>query len=106
MSEKNPYQTPQEPSSKGPPDSKHFVWCASAVFGCAVVGSILGMALGGLIGAIAPGYYRSVFSTGGGADFNPIGFGIALGLGQGAVFGGIVGLVLIVILYWFRSRSE
>lgn len=106
MSEENPYQVPQERGSSGPPDTGHFIWCASAVFGCSILGALLGMVIGGLIGAIAPGYYRSVFSAGSSPDFNPVGIGLAMGLGQGAVFGGVIGLALIVIMYWFRGRTE
>ena len=35
-----------------------------------------------------------------------LGCGIGQGLTQGVVFGGIIGLVLVAMFYWYRSRSK
>ena len=52
-----------------------------------------------------PGYYRSVFSGGHLPGFDPVAVGIGQGFSQGVVFGGAIGLVLVAMFYWYRSRS-
>lgn len=99
----NPYQTPGVASETPPPSTRLFVWCAGCVFGCAAVGGLIGLAIGGALGVFVPGYYEAVFG-GSGTAVNPVAVGIGLGLTQGCVFGGVVGVVLVAINLWYRSR--
>ena len=72
------------------------------------VGLVLGggpAGIGAALGAFVPGYYRSVFPSGGDPNFDPIAVGIGQGLTQGVVFGGIIGLLLVAMFYWNRSRT-
>lgn len=104
MRDDNPYETPKEPISGDRPDTKRFLWCVLAVFGCSALGALLGLIIGGLLGAAAPGYYRAVFAAGNDPDFNPVALGIGLGLTQGVVFGAIIGIALVAITSWHQSR--
>ena len=106
MTTENPYDSPQEPASTKPPSAVPLMWSVATVFGSAIIGALLGLALGVTIGTIAPGYYRSVFSGGDDPGFDPMAVGIGLGLSQGFVFGGIIGLVLVGMFYWYRLNTK
>jgi hypothetical protein len=47
----------------------------------------VGGLVGAVLGAFAPGYYRTVFAAGGAPDFHPIQLGIGLGVTQGFALG-------------------
>ena len=81
------------------------LWSVVTVFGSAIFGGLIGIGIGTAMGMLIPGYYRSVFSTGGEPNFDPVAVGIGQGLTQGVVFGGIIGLILVAMFYWYRSRS-
>ena len=70
-----------------------------------LLGGLIGMGIGAALGAFVPGYYRSVFSNGSQRTFDPVAVGVGQGLTQGIVFGSIIGLVLVGLFYWYRSRS-
>ena len=76
------------------------------MFGSAFLGGMLGLAMGAALGTFAPGYYRSVFVHGSDPNFEPLAVGIGLGLTQGAGFGAFIGLVLVGMFYWYRSRAQ
>lgn len=65
-----------------------------------------GAGLGAALGVFSPGYYRSVFSNGDSPTFDPVAVGIGQGLTQGVVFGTLVGLLLVAMFYWSRTRSQ
>ena len=88
MPSDNPYESPQESPEDQLPSTRRFLWSASAVFGCLLVGGVLGAGIGAALGAMVPSYYRSVFSAGDDPSFDPLSVGIGLGLTQGCVFGG------------------
>ncbi|MGY8770557.1 MAG: hypothetical protein ACKVH8_19255 [Pirellulales bacterium] len=101
----NPYDSPEEPASAKPASAVPLMWSVATVFGSAIIGTLLGLGLGTTIATIAPGYYRSVISGGDDPGFDPMAVGIGLGLSQGFVFGGIIGLVLVGLFYWYRTRT-
>jgi hypothetical protein len=68
--------------------------------GFAVAGTLVGYGLGTFL----PGYYRGVFLGGRQPDFNPVDVGIGLGCSEGLMLGVVVGLVVVVVLAWCRSR--
>jgi len=77
----------------------------AAVFGSTLVGAVFGVIVGITIAAVAPGYYRAVMSSGSEAWFDPQAVGIGLGLSEGAIGGTVVGLILVALFYWYRSRT-
>jgi hypothetical protein len=82
------------------------MWTLGTVFGAAFAGGVLGLMIGAALGTFAPGYYRSVFASGNSANFDPVAVGIGQGLTQGVVFGGLIGLALVAMFYWYRSRRN
>ena len=62
----------------------------------ALGGAFLGATVGGLLGVLAPTYYQSVFS----GPVDPIPTGLGLGIAQGLILGGVVGLGIVGILTW------
>lgn len=104
MINENPYDAPRDivgPSARLTP----LLWSVAVVFGCAGLGGVMGLAMGAALGTFAPGYYRSLFQDGGEPHFDPVAVGIGQGLTQGTVFGGIIGLLLVAMWYWYHSRS-
>ena len=67
-----------------------FVCATGAAFG------IGGGLIGALIGTLAPNCYRTLFTNGTNPDFNPVQFGIGLGVTQGLVIGIAVAVVLVL----------
>ncbi len=104
MADDNPYTAPQKhPSVSAPP--KLMLWMLGVVFAAATGGGLIGTAIGAMLGAFVPGYYRSVFAEGSSANFDPLAVGIGQGLTQGAAGGTIVGLVVVGLYLWRLSET-
>jgi hypothetical protein len=69
--------------------------------GFAVVGGLLGFALGKL----APDYYRIVFRIPPDVDLDPAHAGLGLGATQGLSGGLFIGLVIVLAVAWHNSRK-
>lgn len=104
MTSNNPYETPQHLAN--PTSPSVLFWTLGAVFGSAFAGGLIGLCLGAALGRFSPGYYRSVFANGESPTFDPVAVGIGQGATQGIVFGAMVGLILVGMFYWSRSRSQ
>ena len=100
----NPYESPREAHDLPLPSARPLVWSVCGVFGCAVLGGLLGAVVGSLLGVFWPGYYRSVISGGDSPEFDPVAVGLGLGLSQGTVAGGLAGLILAAMYYWYQLR--
>lgn len=105
MTTDNPYDSPKNAAIKRASSPTTLLWSAVTVFGSAVTGGLIGLGVGAALGAFVPGYYRSVFSNGGEPHFDPVAVGIGQGVTQGVTFGGFIGLVLVGMYYWYRSRT-
>ena len=105
MSSDNPYDSPNHVSSASGPSPIVLLWSVLTVFGTSILGGLIGMGIGAALGSFVPGYYRSVFARGTHPGFDPVAVGVGQGLTQGIAFGGIVGLVLVGLFYWYRLRS-
>jgi hypothetical protein len=66
----------------------------------------VGLGIGYSLGRYAPNYYRTVLLRGDSPDFDPVDVGIGLGLSQGSMFGGIIGVVLVVLHAWYDLRRR
>jgi hypothetical protein len=106
MNTENPYDAPKDTTIRAAASPTTLLWSMVAVFGCVCLGGVLGLGIGAALGALVPGYYRSVFRGGADATFDPIAVGVGHGLTQGVVFGGIIGLVLVALWYWCQSRKN
>ena len=104
MNSENPYDSPQQTAGTANPSI--LLWTIGCVFATGFVGGLLGALLGAALGSFSPGYYRSVYSNGDSPNFDPLAVGIGQGLTQGVVFGTLVGLALVAMFYWHRSRSQ
>ncbi|MEO1525145.1 MAG: hypothetical protein AAFX06_06895 [Planctomycetota bacterium] len=104
MNAENPYDSPPEPVGQANPSL--LVWTSACVFGTGLVGGVFGALIGAVLGSLWPGYYESVFRNGDSASFDPIAVGIGQGLTQGVVFGSLIGLALVALFYWYRSRLQ
>ena len=104
MNSEKPYDAPHQSAPSANPSL--LLWTIGAVFATGSLGGLLGALLGAALGSFSPGYYRSVFSNGDSPNFDPVAVGIGLGLTQGVVFGTLVGLALVAMFYWYRSRSQ
>ena len=100
----NPYGTPPATESATTAEPKTLWFGAGIVFASSIVCGLIGMGIGVLLGVVAPGYYRSVFSGGSTPEFDPVQVGLGLGLTQGVLFGGVIGLVLVAVYYWYKIR--
>jgi hypothetical protein len=105
MATDNPYDSPKNVTVATAFSPAPLLWSVVAVFGAAFSGGLIGLGIGAALGTFVPGYYRSVFSRGNDPNFDPIAVGIGQGLTQGVVFGGVIGLLLVAMFYWYRSRS-
>ena len=104
MTSDNPYDSPSHSTRQIKPSL--LPWTIGAVFGAAFLGGAFGAGLGAALGTFSPGYYRSVFSNGESPNFDPVAVGLGQALTQGVVFGTIVGLILVAMFYWSRTRSQ
>lgn len=105
MTDANPYDAPAADSAAWTPAPPIPIFRSiGIVFGCSVLCGLIGLAIGAMLGWVAPGYYRAIFSSGDAANFDPVSVGIGLGLTQGVVFGGINGLALVALHYWYLTR--
>ncbi len=105
MAEENPYDPPKHAARPAAVSPVPLLWSMATVFVSAFVGGIMGTGIGVALGSLVPEYYRSVFPRGDDPTFDPVAVGIGQGLTQGVVFGGIVGLVIVALYYWYRLRS-
>jgi hypothetical protein len=104
----NPYHPPQPVASDAalprensdPSLRKATLYIAATTVIAAVIGCLVGMG----IGTLAPDYYRYVFRVGPDADFHPGAVGGAMGLLQGGGVGLVIGVLLVVIHYWYSLR--
>ncbi len=60
--------------------------------------AVIGGTVGGMLGLLAPGYYRQVFHLR--EDVTPVELGIGLGVTQGSIWGLIIGLLIVAIIAW------
>lgn len=72
----------------------------------ALVFTVLGSLVGGILGTVAPDYYRFAFRHGQSPDFNPLQTGIGLGAMQGFAAGIVISLIVLVILAIRDIRSK
>jgi hypothetical protein len=79
-----------------------FTIVALSVLFCALVG----LSVGYTLGAVAPGYYRTVFRNGNSPEFDPVQVGVGLGLTQGLLCGLVVGCVVVISVTWYNSRRQ
>jgi hypothetical protein len=70
------------------------------VFICVLISGEVGAAAGYLLGRFNPGYYRSTAPALRDANFDPVSFGVGMGLTQGLAGGVFAGLALVAILCW------
>jgi len=68
----------------------------------ALGGGLIGYALG----AIVPGYFRGVFSSGREPWFDPVSVGVGLGITQGLVCGLALGAVVVLAVAWYNGRRN
>ena len=105
MATDNPYDSPKNATIPAATSPAPLLWSVVTVFGSALLGGLIGLGIGAGIGSTVPSYYRSVFSNGSDPNFDPVAVGIGQGLTQGVVFGSIIGLALVAMFYWNRSRA-
>jgi len=73
---------------------------------CSAVGMALGTSIGWVLATVAPSFYSTTFAPAAERPgFEPLHFGIGLGLSQGALVGLGVGLVVTVLLTWQYVRA-
>lgn len=106
METNNPYASPESPPTRPPagPPIATLMKSVAAVFAIAAVGGVVGVIVGAALGVFAPDYYRAVISGGSQPGFNPVTVGVGLGLTQGILFGGGVGVALVALFYWYRVQ--
>lgn len=104
MTDNNPYEPPPPGTPRPEPSPRLMPWSLVAVAGSTLVGGCVGLFAGLALGTLAPGYYRSVFSRGDSPNFDPVSVGIGQGLTQGLGLGAVVGLGVVGLFYWYRSR--
>ena len=66
----------------------------------------LGGFVGFALGKFLPAYYRSIFRNGQSEDFDPLAVGIGQGLTQGITASAVVGVLLVIVLTWYRAREN
>jgi hypothetical protein len=105
MAIENPYESPQAIAHSGA--NEHSLLRGGAtVLLATLIGGLLGLALGAGLGYFLPAYYRSVFPGGEQPHFDPLAVGIGLGLSQGCMLGGVCGVGLAGLQFWFRARRR
>lgn len=72
--------------------------------GAAMLGALMGLTLGGLVGWIAPDYYRAIFHRAS-PELNPVSLGVGLGLVQGGGGGAALGAALLFARWWLVGRK-
>lgn len=65
----------------------------------------LGGGVGYALGKHLPSYYRSIFEGGQSETFDPLAVGIGQGLTQGIFAGAGIGVLLVIVLAWYRART-
>ena len=105
----NPYSSPKSAAGPRLVPGSHVMSVGKALLtvgATTVLGALLGTAVGALIGILAPDYYRSIFYFAQSPNVNIVQLGAGLGLLQGGGLGMCVGLALVAIFCWYRSRLE
>jgi hypothetical protein len=104
----NPYESPRGTLAEGEaPVVKPALslWTATGyVFAMSFVGLVFGGLMALAIGAIAPGYYRSLFRGIDDPAFDPTSAGVVLGLLQGLGGGAVLGVAILAIYLWYLTR--
>ena len=100
----NPYESPDAKTTVFGPGPRYLVASVLTVLVTALIGGMIGLGIGLTLGSLTPGYYRSVFSNGSQPGFDPLAVGIGQGLTQGVGGGTLIGLAIIALFYWYRSR--
>jgi hypothetical protein len=78
----------------------------ATIVGCTLLVAAIGVTVGYALGALAPGYYRSVFRSGREPGFDPVSVGVGQGLTQGTAGGVVVGLAVVALLCWREVRHH
>ena len=76
----------------------------ATVAATAVICGLGGLGVGLLIGTVFPEFYRATISAARQPGFNFAAFGAGLGMIQGFGVGLVVGVFIVAILCWYRSR--
>ena len=97
----NPYESPL---AEGGNPSLPLLKATAYVAGTTAVSAVIGCLVGCGIGAFAPEYYRVVFHAGSDPNFRPVAIGGVLGLLQGSGVGMAVGILLVIMHWWFSFR--
>lgn len=71
----------------------------ACVLGSSCVGGMVGTVAGVMIGLCFPAYYRAVMFGGDQPGFDPVSVGAGLGAVQGLVWGGVLGVVVLVAYF-------
>jgi hypothetical protein len=74
------------------------------VASCTILFGLIGTGVGLGLGNFVPNYYRSICIDGRQEGFDPIDFGVSMGLTKGAFGGALIGLVVVVLLCWREIR--
>lgn len=106
MNASNPYESPEASGPSAEAAGRLLLWSVATVFGCVLLGGLLGLLIGAGLGSFAPGNYRSVFSHGSDPGFDPLAVGIGQGLTQGVVFGGFLGLAVVGMFHWLGAKRR
>ncbi|MFK7766202.1 MAG: hypothetical protein AB8B55_03085 [Mariniblastus sp.] len=106
MGSENPYVTPKSLSQLRPTRKPSvLLWAMVTVFSSTIIGGLLGSLTGWAVGTFAPGYYRFVFGIDDSTpDFHPTEVGIGLGMTQGLGLGACVGVLIVGLFFWYRTR--
>lgn len=72
----------------------------ATVVGFSLLFALVGTTAGGMVGSLAPEYYRSVVWRGRETGFEPVSYGVGSGLTQGLAAGFAAGLIVVALLCW------
>jgi hypothetical protein len=68
------------------------------------IGAMIGVAIGLVIGTIAPEFFELLLPRASDAIQRPAAFGAAIGLANGVLCGAGIGVVLVGVVAWLRVR--
>ena len=81
---------------------KGFIAVGASAAVCAVAGGIMGH----LIGLLAPSAYYGLSGASAHPSFSPVEFGVGLGIAQGALVGGFLGIAIVAIVTWYEIQTD